>query len=125
MVAAIAHLPIFKQRLPGLCAAWGPLGNPRPDTHFGHGDAWLDGLVCEDSSQVPIRGVVKLSVLGQSSSSSSTSIQEVRGGASDPSVSVAVHGTPGELRAGRQGAGIPCQEGCWERGRRRAPHTLG
>lgn len=104
-MANAANLPIFKQRLSGLRTARGPLCNPRPNTHFGHRDAWLDARVYRDRSRVAIWRMTKRSVLGKPSS---TSIQEVRGGASDPSVSVAVHGTPGELRAGRQGAGIPC-----------------
>lgn len=71
-----ANLPIFKQRLPGLCTAWRPFCDPCPDAHFGDRDAWLNGRVREARSRVAIWGVAKRSVLRQPYSSS-TSVQEV------------------------------------------------
>lgn len=65
-----ANLPIFKQRLSGLCTAWGPFCNPRSNTHFGNGVAWLVGQVWVPGGRVAIGGVTKRSVRWQPSSSS-------------------------------------------------------
>lgn len=115
MAAPVAILASFQQRLPGLGAPRRPLGDPRLDldAHLRHGHArrhagllWWTG-----DGHVAIGGVVILGVL-RGHYTSTAAIQEVRGSAGDPSVSVDVHGTQGEVRAARQRKGIPCQEGC-------------